>query len=74
MEVLKGASLFRVGDASKGRPVAMGDVMDGDGGGGGGGGGGDRGFICFYFAARFCPPCRTFTPLFRKFYDVRETA
>ena len=31
---------------------------------------GEAGFVCFYFAARFCPPCRTFTPRFSKFYEV----
>ncbi len=30
-----------------------------------------KGFVCFFFAARFCPPCRRFAPSFLKFYQVQ---
>ena len=26
--------------------------------------------IFFYFSAHWCPPCRAFTPILKKFYDV----
>lgn len=27
-------------------------------------------FICIYFSAHWCPPCRGFTPVLKDFYEV----
>ena len=27
-------------------------------------------FICIYFSGHWCPPCRGFTPVLKKFYQV----
>ena len=27
-------------------------------------------FICIYFSAHWCPPCRGFTPVLKDFYQV----
>jgi len=27
-------------------------------------------FICVYFSAHWCPPCRGFTPKLKEFYEV----
>ncbi len=26
--------------------------------------------VAFYFSAHWCPPCKAFTPLLKKFYEV----
>ena len=28
--------------------------------------------ILIYFSAHWCPPCRTFTPVLKDFYEVRH--
>ncbi len=28
--------------------------------------------VAFYFSAHWCPPCRGFTPVLKKFYEVRD--
>ncbi len=30
----------------------------------------DKQVVLFYFSARWCPPCRVFTPLLNEFYTV----
>jgi nucleoredoxin len=27
--------------------------------------------VAFYFSAHWCPPCRGFTPVLKKFYEVK---
>jgi len=29
----------------------------------------NKGIICFYFSAHWCPPCRQFTPILKDFYE-----
>ena len=30
----------------------------------------DKKVVAFYFSAHWCPPCRGFTPVLKKFYEV----
>ena len=30
----------------------------------------DKDLVALYFSASWCPPCKTFSPMFRKFYNA----
>jgi nucleoredoxin len=32
----------------------------------------DKKVVAFYFSAHWCPPCRAFTPVLKKFYEVSQ--
>jgi len=53
MDKIKGQTLIKA-DGSK---VQADDALAG------------KKFICIYFSAHWCPPCRGFTPVLKKFYD-----
>ena len=54
MELFKGQELLKA-DGSK---VAAEGALQG------------KDFVCLYFSAHWCPPCRMFTPKLKEFYNV----
>ena len=55
MDVLRGQKLLR---HRSGRVEAADEALA------------DKQVVLFYFSARWCPPCRVFTPVLNEFYTV----
>ena len=58
MELLKGKTLNQYDHNKVCRDVSADEIM------------GNKDIVCFYFSAHWCPPCRGFTPVLKKFYEV----
>ena len=54
MELLSGKNLMRFDGSS----VSSADALA------------NKKLVAFYFSAHWCPPCKAFTPVLKKFYEV----
>jgi len=54
MDLINGKTLQKGAELTK---VAAADALAG------------KQFVCFYFSAHWCPPCRHFTPILKDFYE-----